>query len=333
MSPGERQTRFPLPESLASWQARRGEIRETLWKLLGDLPERPTPKLETVDRQAYPGFTLERFRFDNGAGAVVPGYMCLPDGLQGPAPAVYYLHYHGGQYSLGKDELLKPNSRGAMPAAELTARGYVVLCIDAYGFGERQGKGPGGPSEKGSAEELSLAKLNLWLGRTLWGMMLRDELIALDALAARPEVDPSRIGALGLSMGSTRAWWMAALDERIRAAVCVCCLTRYQDLIQAQGLRQHGIYYFVPGVLRHFDTEAIVALAAPRALCTLSGADDPGSPVAGVEYVNEFVARIYGLYGAPEAFRGVVYPGVGHVFTPEMWDETLTWLGRWLSPS
>ena len=163
--------------------------------------------------------------------------------------------------------------------------------------------------------------------------MLRDELIALDTLAARPEVDPTRIGALGMSMGSTRAWWMMALDERIRAAVCVCCLTRYQELIRAGELRQHGIYYFVPGVLRHFDTEAIVSLAAPRALCTLSGADDPGSPVAGVKYVNDFVAQVYDLYGAPDAFRGVVYPGVGHVFTPTMWEETLAWLDRWLAPA
>lgn len=120
----------------------------------------------------------------------------------------------------------------AVPAVEeLTRRGYVVLAIDAYCFGERSGQGPMG--EKGSAEELSMSKLNLWLGRSLWGMMVRDDLLALDYLASRPEVDPRRIGVTGMSMGSTRSWWVAALDERPAAAVCVCCLTRYQDLIAA----------------------------------------------------------------------------------------------------
>ena len=321
---------LPLPGSAEIWRIERERVRETLLRLLGDLPPRPAPVVKTTAREKRDGYSLERFRFDNGAGAIVPGYCLVPDRLQASAPAVHYYHYHGGRYTLGKDELLAPNSRGISPAEELCGRGYVVLAIDAYGFGERQGTGPGGPSETGAAEELSLAKLNLWLGRTLWGMMLRDELIALDVLAARPEVDPERIGGLGMSMGSTRAWWMAALDERIRALVCVCCLTRYQDLIRAGELRQHGIYYFVPGVLLHFDAETIVALAAPRALCTLSGAEDAGSPLEGVERINEHVARVYDLLGAADAFRGVVYPSVGHTFTPEMWDETLTWLDRWL---
>ena len=79
-------------------------------------------------------------------------------------------------------------------------------------------------------QEMSLTKLNLWLGRTLWGMMLRDQQIALDYLESRPEVDPTRIGAQGMSMGSTQAWWLGAIDDRIKAVVGVACLTRYEDL-------------------------------------------------------------------------------------------------------
>ena len=61
----------------------------------------------------------------------------------------------------------------------------------------------------------------LWQGRTLWGMMLRDEQCLLDYLATRPEVDMTRVGATGMSMGCTRAWWLAAIDDRIRVVVGV----------------------------------------------------------------------------------------------------------------
>ena len=159
---------------------------------------------------------------------------------------------------------------------------------------------------------------------------IRDDRIALDYLAARPEIDPRRIGATGFSMGSTRTWWLAALDNRIAAAVGVCCLTRYQDLIQKGGLAEHGIYYFVPGMLRHFDTEAVASLIAPRAFLTLSGEKDGGSPVSGVRKINAFCSAIHRLHGASDRFHGKVYPNVGHVYTPAMWREMTRWFDRHL---
>jgi len=330
--PGVPAVELRVPRDLAQWEKQRIEIRKTLDHLLGDLPPRPRRvEVRLIERTHRPeGFTVEKLTFDNGAGATVPGYLCLPDNLKGRAPAILYCHQHGGLYDAGKEEIFAKRPTPETPAVELTRRGCVVLAIDAYCFGERSGKGPMGESEKGSAEELTLSKLNLWLGRTLWGMMVRDERIALDYLGSRPEVDAARIGVTGMSMGSTRSWWVAALDERPAAAVCVCCLTRYQDLIATGRLREHGIYFFVPGMLRHFDTEAVVSLVAPRALLTLSGGDDSGSPVRGVNTINEAARKVYDLYGKGERFRGVLYPGVGHQYTPEMWKEMLGWFDRWL---
>ena len=71
----------------------------------------------------------------------------------------------------------------------------------------------------------------LWRGRVMWGMMVYDSLRALDYLASRRDVDRSRLGTLGLSMGSTMAWWVAALDERVKACVDICCLTDYEALM------------------------------------------------------------------------------------------------------
>lgn len=328
------------PATLAAWQARRAEIADTLRELLGDLPSPLTPQVETLSREPYDGFVCERFRFHNGdplggEGAWVTGCLLLPNTLSAPAPAVVYYHWHGGDYHLGKEQLfsLQPalNPRGITIAEELTSRGYVVLAIDTYGFGERSGTGPDGPGQKGGSEEASLSKLNLWYGRTLWGMMLRDERLALDYFCTRPEVDVQRIGAMGISMGSTRVWWSMALDERIRAGVAVACLTRYQELIAHQALHAHGIYYFVPGMLRHFDSEAVVALGAPRALLCLNGDQDGGTPADGVEKINAAVEPVYAVYEASERFRSLVYPNVGHVWTETMWEETFRWLERWLA--
>jgi hypothetical protein len=50
--------------------------------------------------------------------------------------------------------------------------------------------------------------------------------------------------------------------------------------------------------------------------------------VDGVNIVNDFQANLYKLYGKPDNFRGVVYPGVAHAYTPGMWAETLAWLKK-----
>lgn len=322
-----------IPESPAEWGRRRGEIRAKLWELLGDLPRRPVvPEVRTVSREPADGYTVERFEFDNGAGAKVPGVLLLPANLKSRAPAVLYCHWHGGQYDSGKQELFQTNAVPEAPGPALARRGYVVLAIDAYCFGERNGAGPGGPAEKGSPGEMTASKFQLWLGRSLWGLIVRDDLMALDYLAQRPEVDADNIAVTGISMGATRTWWLMALDDRPKTGVAVGCLTRYQDLVLNEGLKYHGIYYFIPGMLRHFDTEAVVALAAPRPMLFMTGDLDLGSPVSGVRAIGEKVRAVYQVYGREEAFQNDIFPGVGHVYTPEMWGRTLAWLDARLKP-
>ena len=115
-----------------------------------------------------------------------------------------------------------------------------------------------------------------------------------------------------MSMGSTRAWWLAAVDERVAAVVAVACLTRYQNLIAHGDLRQHGVYYFVNGLLSHFDSEGVLALIAPRPFLALTGELDAGSPADGVRALERAVGGTYQALGAGDRFRSVLYPEVGH---------------------
>jgi len=312
------------PASIQKWELERKDIRSNLWHLLGKLPPRPrTPKVETISHEARGDFSVEKFSFDNDAGATVYGYLLIPKNVSGKAPGILFCHWHGGEYEIGKEELFQSRHTPEAPGPALALRGFVVAGIDAYCFGERNWQGPGGSEEKGSSGEMTASKFNLWVGRTLWGMILRDDLMALDYLASRPEVDAARLGVTGISMGATRSWWLMALDERLKSGVAVACLTRYQNLIQHEQLKAHGIYYFVPDVLSHFDTEAIVSLIAPRPVLFQTGDQDGGSPVDGVRAIESAVRPVYGLYGAEKKFESTIYPGLGHVYTKEMWDKTL----------
>ena len=79
-------------------------------------------------------------------------------------------------------------------------------------------------------------------------------------------------------------------------------------------------------MLNHFDTEAVVALLAPRPALFQTGGADGGSPEDGIHAIEAVVRPAYRLYGKGSLFQSIVYPGQGHVYTPEMWRKTLGWM-------
>lgn len=326
---------WPAPTDLKQWQAvDRGKTRQTLLQCLGELPPRPDPaKVKVVSQEDHGDYTLERFEFHNGVDAVVPGMICVPKNRKGRVPAIIGLHGHGSPTSGGKERICSDPQSTQLIGPMLASKGYVVAAIDAYFHGDRIGKGPGGAQDGKDAQELSLFKLYLWQGRSLWGMMMRDQQCLIDYLQTRPEVDKERIGATGMSMGCTSSWWLAAMDDRIKSIVGVACFTRYSDLLAHGNLRMHGIYYFVPGLLKHFDSDAIYALVAPRPMLMLSGDHDGGAPTDGVEALETKLGAVYALYGTPQNFRSVIYTNTGHEYLPEMKDEMAAWFEKHLPVS
>jgi dienelactone hydrolase len=319
----------PLPQTIYAWQAQRSHYRQILFSLLGDLPPMFTPQLRITATEQRDGYTLQAFRFDNEAGANVPGWLMIPEGLTAPAPAVLYLHAHGGKYARGKSELFDDPLMGFSPVPALMAAGYIVMAIDCYMFGERSTVVPSGTMEPGREVELTWFKKFLWEGRTLWGMIVRDDTLALNALLAHPQVDPARVVLTGMSLGGSRTTWLAALDDRPAAAIPVAQMTRYADFAARGEYHHHGVYYYVPGALKSgIDMEILTALVAPRQQLILAGGSDPLSPVEGVRKIDAFTRHIYGLYGASGHYKTVLYEGVAHTYTPQMFDDMLAALGR-----
>ena len=295
--------------------------REQLYELLGDLPDRNRQiSVSTVATESRPGYVLERLVLDLNGIEAVPACFVRPREQSGPLPTVLYNHAHGGDYLLGKDELL--DGREALcdpPYAEaLTAAGYSALCFDTWAFGERRGR-----------TEAEIFKHMLWHGQVMWGMMMYDSLRAVDYLVSRPDVDAERIATLGISMGSTMGWWLAALDTRIKVCVDICCLTDFDALIDAQGLDGHGIYYYVPSLLKHFSAGQINALIAPRPHLALAGNFDRLTPPAGLDRIDAELQEAYAGAGAPEAWKLLRYE-IGHFESAAMRGEVMAYLKRWM---
>ena len=95
-------------------------------------------------------------------------------------------------------------------------------------------------------------------------------------------------------------------------------------------MRQHGVYYFVNGLLKHFDIEGVIALIAPRPFLALNGDLDAGSPADGIRAIEERVGKVYATVGAKENFRSVLYKDTGHVYTAAMRKEMLAWFAKHL---
>ena len=299
----------------------RAENRALLYSLLGDLPDRNRPvsgrKVSEEDRD---GYILEKLELDLNGFESVPAFLAKPSNLSGRVPAVLFNHSHGGGYKIGKLEFIEGREYLQQPpyAKIITELGWIGLCIDTWVFGERS-----------HTSEMDMFKAMLWQGRVLWGMMVYDSIKALDYLVSRPEVDPARIATLGISMGSTMAWWVAALDERVKVTVDICCLTDFNTFLHNHSLAAHGVYYYVPGLLKHFTTADINALIAPRAHLALASLQDKLTPPEGLDIIDAALKKTYAASGAPDHWKLLRYD-VGHQETPEGRKEIIAFLKQYL---
>jgi Abhydrolase family len=294
--------------------------RKELWGTLGDLPwNHHSGPAKLVRTEKHDGYTLERLVLDLNGQEPVPALLLIPDKRQERAPGMLYIHWHAGMYGLGKEQLLRGVEAQPAYAPVCAEMGIVTLAIDSWCFGERQ------HDTDGHQGEQDAFKLMLWRGQVLFGMMLFDEFRALDYLAGRPEVDREQLGVFGMSMGATKAWWLAALEPRVKLCMDVCCLTDYEELIKNHGLKEHGIYYYVPSLLKHFESTQINELIVPRAHLSVNGRQDPLTPPAGVEKIRDHLLPLYRRHGKEQDCRVELFD-CAHIELPEMRKLILEWI-------
>lgn len=275
----------------------------------------PAVSLSAAHLEQRDGYEVEHLTLKLG-DAEVRGILTRPLHVEGRLPAILYGHSHGGRYDIGADELLEGREYLLDPLGPAFARaGYVTLCIDMPVFGKRA-----------TVTEGAAAKALLWYGKGLFGQMLCDHSAALTYLASRPDVDAGRIGAFGISMGCTLSYWLAAMDERIKAVAHLCCFADLRKMIELGNHDGHGVYLIVPGLLNEADAGAIGALVAPRPQLICIGETDSLTPPAAVALAWEETSAAY--LNAPGRLQLVSEPGVKHQETPRMREAALSFFAE-----
>ena len=189
---------------------RRAQVLDAMQLVMGPLPDRtdlPSLDVDVIETVSVSGIERRRLTYVAEDGDRVPAYLLVPEGLAGKAPAVLCLHQ---TTAIGKDEPVglggKPNLRYGL---ELAERGYVTLMPDYPGFGDNRFD----PYKHGYA---STTMKGIW-----------NHMRAVDLLQGLPEVDESRIGCIGHSLGGHNTMFVGAFDERLKVMVSSCGFTSF----------------------------------------------------------------------------------------------------------
>lgn len=339
---------------LASWQrTARARVLENL--LYSPPPASPAP--EIISRTDRGDYIEEYLTFQTTPDVRVPAYVLIPSKAPRPAPGLVVLHCHGGAYVWGKEKVVAVENEhpeltkfkeqlyeGTNIANELARRGYVVITIDMFYWGERrmlldEDPEPYRDRQRMSADDVAafnrrssqneqlVARSLMTAGVTWPGVMLWDDLRTLDYLASRPEVDPQRLGCVGLSVGGYRSFVLAALDQRIKAAVDVGWMTSFGSNIRRHVINTVGLTFHIPGLYRYLDFPDLAALIAPRSILVINGSKDGLFPRDGVEKAFRKIEACFRKAGVSERQRCRLYDAP-HQFNREMQAEAWEWLAR-----
>jgi dienelactone hydrolase len=346
----------PRFRNLAAWQttARARVLDQLLYS-----PPPVSPEPEIVRRTDKGDYVEEYLTFRTTPDLRVPAYVLIPQKAALPAPGVVLLHCHGGFYVWGKEKVVAGENEhpvlsefkqrlyeGRSIATELVRRGYVVITIDMFYWGERRMLLEEDPPsyrepQRMSAEDIAafnrrssqneqlVARSLMTAGITWPGVMLWDDLRTLDYLASRREVDRQRLACVGLSVGGYRSFLLAALDQRIKAAVDVGWMTAFAPTIRRHVINTVGLTFHIPGLYRYLDFPDLAALVAPRSLLVINGSRDALFPADGVEKAFRKIEACYRKASAADRQRCRLYDAP-HQFNVEMQAEAWEWLATHL---
>ena len=283
--------------------------------------EFPILHSQLISEEQREGYKARKIDIQLSRYYSVPAYVLIPDG-EGPFPAINVLHDHGAHLFIGKEKMIRPlaceDSTVLRDADEwvaslydgqyvgdyLARHGYVVFSADAPMWGER------GQEEGPRRDKYDIIAGNMMMyGIDLSAYMTYDDLSGTDFLASMPEVDASRIGSFGCSMGAYRSWMLAALSPHIKAAAAVCWMTTTDEQLsfRYQRTENGGFANCLPGLRRWLDYPHIASLACPSAMLFINGSHDKLFPVAGAEKAFATMRDVWHSQGADDRFEAELW--------------------------
>ena len=296
---------FQLPEDKAEWE----KMRKTLYNNIASAMKLKVDHSLPLDYEEtgsikLDGYTVKKISFCAASDRYVTANLYVPCG-EGPFPAVLNVHGHWQQGKIAA----RVQARGHILAKE----GYVCLTVDAFGSGERT-------STHGKFEYhgMFLGASLLNIGETLMGVQVADNMRAVDLLQSLPYVDGEKIGITGGSGGGNQTMYMAAMDDRIKAAVPVCSVGSYDSYIRSANC----FCELMPGGLNFTEEAGVIALVAPRAI-KICSANEDAECFCPREMLNTFneARKVFQAYDVDGNLANNVFAG-GHCFWPEI-TETM----------
>jgi dienelactone hydrolase len=327
------------------------EVRASFKKLL-DRPLVPlAPRVEPT--QEANGLVTEKLTFASekradGKEERVPVLLVRPAQTSKRLPAVIVLHGTGGTKEGVRDWL-----------TDLAKKGIVGVAIDARYHGARADGAKGATAYNEAITRAWRTKPGQPQEHPFYYDTVWDLWRTVDYLVSRPDIDPTRIGMMGISMGGIETWLAASVDERVKVIVPAISVQSFRWSLEneqwqarantikaaheaaAKDLGETEVNArvcralwdkVIPGILGPYDCPSMLRLCAGRPLLILNGELDPNCPLPGARLAIAAADKAYQEANARDRLRVVVKDGVKHQVTAEMRAEALDWCVKWLTP-
>lgn len=287
-------------------------LKSKVRELLKEFPEPATLSPKLLSKEETDRYVREKWLIQSELDCLVPLYLLIPKGEGGRKPAILCAHGHGpyGKDAVAgvhfndpdrKSQTLRNNYNYAEQMAEA---GFITVAPDWRSFGERIAYYNPYPGR----DICNIHFLqHLILGRTLLGANIFDGMRVIDFLLTREEVDPNKIGCMGLSFGGTMTTYLALLDDRIKAADVICYATTTEHYVVSRPNVCGS--QLVPLLYKYADVPDVMAAIAPKPLLIESGASDTCFWIHSALKAHETIRSAYEVSGNPENLWIEVFPG------------------------
>ena len=243
-----------------------GTVRTLARELTNYEPFSGPLNIATYGRMARTGFRVEKLTYESEPGIAIPALLFVPEGGVARKPAVLLADARG-------------KASAAPDAEELARRGYIVLAPDLRGFGESAPPLDRRSSFARAFGDYENTLTALLIGKTMAGMRAADVTRGIGLLAARNDVDPARISAVGRSGAALPALFATLFDNRISTLALDSMLVSYEAVI-AERMNQGMIEQIVPSALKYFDLPDVIAALAPRRVAIFNGVNPLGQELS-----------------------------------------------------
>ncbi|XP_023755676.1 uncharacterized protein LOC111904131 [Lactuca sativa] len=267
--------------------------------------------------------------------------LSMKESTQSKRPAVVFVHPTNAN-----KEWLRPSLE------DYASRGYIAIAIDSRYHGERA-KTPTAYQDA-LVSAWKIGDTMPFIYDTVW-----DLLKLADYLTTRDDIDHSKIGITGNSLGGMHAWFVAFVDTRYSVVVPVIAVQGFRWAIDNDqwharvdsikpvfeeariDLGKEAIDKEVvekvwnriaPGLASEFDSPYTVPVIAPRPLLIINGQDDPRCPIEGIDVTISKTQKAFEDAQCLNHFKVIVEPGIGHDVTSSMLKDVSDWLDKFLKP-